>query len=252
MSAPARRWWPSSSGRQTRTSGLSTWKVKIVSHPLVGHLVERPGCPESREQPPVTVGGERHAVRTLQQDRSAVAVDRGQGPLHHEAHRPRLEAEVAGSPEAGARGGVVLGRGQHVPGQRAVPRPQGRDLRGVMGEQGAPRQRREGVVALGAVEAQTGPLPARQQHRRHLAPPEHLLAHLARPALALPLGVGAGYGDEVVRRRRLDGAQGAGASADTSSPTRRPISSRSRPSSSVRRRSRGSPSRRASASARWP
>ena len=219
---------------------------------LVRHLVERAGGAERRQQAAVAIGGQRHPVRALQQDRPAVTVHRGEGPLHHEAHRPRREPEVAGALEDGARDRVVLGRGEHVPGKPAVARPEGRDLGGVVGEECPPRQRREGVVALGAVEAQTGPRPPRGAPRppgprRSIRSPASR-ARRSRSRSASVRGTGI----------RSSGAGGSmaptasGTSAATSSPTRRPMRSRSRPSNSVRRRSRGSPSRRASASARWP
>ena len=60
------------------------------------------------------------------------------------------------------------------------------------------------VEALGALEAQAGPLPARQQHGRDAALAQHRLARLPRPRLAPAVGVGARQGDQRVGRRRGD------------------------------------------------
>ena len=71
-----------------------------------------------------------------------------------------------------------------------MPPPQAQELLGVDLKQAGARDRADRVGPLGAVEAESGPLPAGDHHRGDLAGGQGLLAAFGRPSPRGALGVG--------------------------------------------------------------
>ena len=256
MSAPAATWWPTNVRPADRQQRVVHLEGEDRLDARGGHLVERPRRPQRREQPAVAVGREREPVRGLEQDRPVLAVDGRQRALDDEPHRRGVEPEVAVLGEERPRGGVVLGRGQHVPGQRRRrgARAARRSWRRGGRRASCPVIGAKGKAPLGPSKPRRVPCPPARSTAATRPAGSASLAGRARLALALPVGLVARQEDDVLRGERLDRGPSSGrASPPTRSPTRRPTRSRSSASICAAQplALRAAPGA-SSAAARWP